>query len=200
MIIVWMFYEQFVNIWTCLFLGIFRIYQGYNQGTYRYYSRSETFIRERKLLVASVFRKLISREFGENIYYKYFYVCQRSLQEKFFDSDEIYQDIYRRVERRDKGDIKNMQTRLNESLVIAVRIIKTYIIFVVYVLAAVLYLVTLGLHPIVTAAGIILISLILLQKTYEYIINKYCYIDAQIVLIYKNVLDKLLLPEKKETR
>lgn len=150
--------------------------------------------------MASIFHKLISREFGENIYYKYFYVCQRSLQEKFFDSEEIYQDIYKRVERRDKGDIKKMQKRLNESLVIAVRIIKTYIIFVIYVLAAVLYLVTMGMNLLVTAAGIILISLVLLQKTYEYIINKYCYIDAQIVLIYKNVLDKMLLPEQKEPR
>lgn len=149
--------------------------------------------------MASVFRKLISREFGENIYYKYFYVCQRSLQDKVFDSDEIYQDIYRRVERKDKGDIKKMQKRLNESLVIAVRIIKTYVIFVVYVLAAVLYLVTLGLNPLVTAVGVLLISFVLLQKTYEYIINKYCYIDAQIVLIYKNVLDKLVPSEQKET-
>lgn len=148
--------------------------------------------------MASVFRKLISREFGENIYYKYFYVCQRSLQDKVFDSDEIYQDIYRRVERKDKGDIKKMQKRLNESLIIAVRIIKTYVIFVVYVLAAVLYLVTLGLSPLVTAVGILLISFVLLQKTYEYIINKYCYIDAQIVLIYKNVLDKLVPSEQKE--
>jgi hypothetical protein len=158
------------------------------------------FYQGEELFVASIFRKLISKEFGENIYYKYFYVCQRSLQEKFFDSDEIYQDIYRRVERKDKGDLKKMQKRLNESLITAVRIIKTYIIFVVYVLAAVFYLVTLGLHPLVTAAGILLISLILLQKTYEYIINKYCYIDAQIVLIYKNVLDKLLLQEQKESR
>lgn len=149
--------------------------------------------------MASVFRKLISREFGENIYYKYFYVCQRSLQDKVFDSDEIYQDIYRRVERKDKGDIKKMQKRLNESLVIAVRIIKTYVIFVVYVLAAVLYLVTLRLSPLATAVGILLISFVLLQKTYEYIINKYCYIDAQIVLIYKNVLDKLVPSEQKET-
>ncbi|SHO50728.1 hypothetical protein [Anaerocolumna xylanovorans] len=149
--------------------------------------------------MASIFRKLISREFGENIYYKYFYVCQRSLQDKVFDSDEIYQDIYRRVERKDKGDIKKMQKRLNESLVIAVRIIKTYVIFVVYVLAAVLYLVTIGLSPLATVVGILLISFVLLQKTYEYIINKYCYIDAQIVLIYKNVLDKLMVSEQNET-
>lgn len=150
--------------------------------------------------MGSVFRKLISREFGENIYYKYFYVCQKSLQDKVFDSKEIYQDIYRRVERRDKGDIRLMQTRLNDSLVTAVRIIKTYTIFVIYVLAAVFYLITLGMNPLVTAAGIVLISLILLLKTYEYIINKYCYIDAQIVLIYKNVLDKLLVSEQKENR
>lgn len=150
--------------------------------------------------MGSVFRKLISREFGENIYYKYFYVCQKSLQDKIFDSKEIYQDIYRRVERRDKGDIRLMQTRLNDSLVTAVRIIKTYTIFVIYVLAAVFYLITLGMNPLVTAAGIVLISLILLLKTYEYIINKYCYIDAQIVLIYKNVLDKLLVSEQKENQ
>jgi hypothetical protein len=149
-------------------------------------------------LVASVFRKLISREFGENIYYSYFNVCQKSLKDKFFDSNEIYQDIYKRIERKDKGDIKKMQSRLNESLIIAVRIIKTYMIFLVYVLAAIFYLVTLGLHPLFTIVGILLIFMVLLQKTYEYLINKYCYIDAQIVLIYKNVLEKLLLPEEKD--
>lgn len=148
--------------------------------------------------MASIFRKLISREFGDNIYYKYFYVCQKSLKDKFFDSNEIYQDIYKRIERKDKGDIKKMQSRLNESLIIAVRIIKTYLIFLVYVLAAIFYLVTLGLHPLFTVAGILLIIMVLLQKTYEYLINKYCYIDAQIVLIYKNVLEKLLLSEEKD--
>lgn len=148
--------------------------------------------------MGSVFRKLISREFGENIYYKYFYVCQRSLKDKIFDSNEIYQDIYKRVERKNTGDIKKMQKRLNDSLLMAVRIIRTYTIFLIYVLAAVLYLVTIGLTPIVTVVGILLIGCVLLLKTYEYIINKYCYIDAQIVLIYKNVLDKLLVLEKKE--
>ena len=34
-------------------------------------------------------------------------------------------------------------------------------------------------------------------KTYEFISNKFCYIDAQIVLVYKAVLDRIILNEHK---
>ena len=47
--------------------------------------------------MASIFKKLISRELGENTYNKYFFECQKSLQNKVFDSMAIYNDIYEKT-------------------------------------------------------------------------------------------------------
>ena len=52
--------------------------------------------------------KLISKEFGENKYNKYFFVCQKSLEDKSFDSKEIYNDISSQVEQQEKILDKNV--------------------------------------------------------------------------------------------
>ena len=39
--------------------------------------------------------------------------------------------------------------------------------------------------------------ILFLAKTYEFIINKYCFIDAHIVWIYKTVLDRILVINDK---
>ena len=48
-----------------------------------------------------------------------------------------------------------------------------------------------------TVMSLILISICFIYKIYEFITNKFCYIDAQIVLVYKAVLDRIILNERK---
>lgn len=151
--------------------------------------------------MASVFKKLISKELGENNYNKYFYVCQKSIQNKFFDSKEIYNDIYGLLKNKDYNAIKKMELRLNDSLLLAVRISRMYYFSFLFFIGAVFILLSKGLNPFITAISIILMSICFVVKTYEYLVNKYCFIDAQIVLVYKTVLDKIMIlnNERRQT-
>lgn len=148
--------------------------------------------------MASVFKKLISKEFGENKYNKYFFVCQRSLENKSLDSKEIYNDIYDSLKILDRNAIKKMQDRLNDALFLAVRISKTYFFSFLFYLGAAFFLITKDINPIITISSIILMSVCFIAKTYEFLINKYCFIDAHIVLVYKTVLERIILLKEIE--
>lgn len=150
--------------------------------------------------MSSIFKKLISRELGENNYNKYFYVCQKSLQNRVFDSKEIYNDIYERLKNKDPNSIKKMQERLNDALFLAVRISKTYFVSFLFFLGAIFFVVNKDINVFLTVISIITMSFCFLVKTYEFLINKYCFIDAQIVLVYKNVLDRILQVTEQELR
>lgn len=148
--------------------------------------------------MSSVFKKLISREFGENNYNKYFFVCQKGLNNKVLDNKEIYNDIYDKIKNKDKAVISIMQKRLNDSIMLTLRISKTYVLYFVYVLSAVFYLLTKDINPVILGFSIAAIFTVFLVKTYEFIVNKYCFIDAHIVLIYKTVLEKILVTTEQE--
>jgi hypothetical protein len=143
--------------------------------------------------MASVFKKLISRELGENNYNKYFFVCQKSIQNKAFDSKEIYNDIYEILKSKDKRSIKKMQERLNDAMILAVKISRTYFVAFLFYLGACLFLLARDMELVIAIGSLSLISVCFLVKTYEFLINKYCFIDAQIVLVYKSVLDRMTL-------
>jgi hypothetical protein len=145
------------------------------------------------ICMSSVFKKLISRELGENNYNKYFFVCQKSIQNKVFDSKEIYNDIYEILKSKDKKSIKKMQDRLNDAMILAIRISRTYFISFLFYIGASLFLITKDLNLLITISSIILMSICFIVKTYEFLVNKYCFIDAQIVLVYKTVLDKITI-------
>lgn len=148
--------------------------------------------------MTSVFKKLISRELGESKYNKYFFCYQKLIldkkyESKKFDNKEIYDDIYEMLKDKDQEDLKSMLERLLDAMCLALKISRNYIFtFIVYLLAAA-FIIFQGLLPVITVMGLILMSLCFIYKTYEFVVNKYCFIDAHIVLVYKSVLDRLLL-------
>jgi len=148
--------------------------------------------------MASVFKKLISRELGENNYNKYFFVCQKSLQNRVFDSKEIYNDIYEYLKLKDRKSIKKMQERLNDSMIIAIRISRTYFFSFLFYIGAAFFLMTKDINVLITAMSLLLMSICFIAKTYEFLVNKYCFIDAQIVLVYKTVLDSIITISERE--
>lgn len=143
--------------------------------------------------MASVFKKLISKELGKNNYNRYFFCYQKGINNKAISSKEIYNDIYERLKDRDITAIKKMHKRLNDAMVIALRISKTYFFAVLFFIGSCLFLLGQDLRPVITIIGLILMCLCFLFKSYEFIVNKYCFIDAQILLVYKAVLDELIL-------
>ncbi|MDD5936239.1 MAG: hypothetical protein PUC65_11905 [Clostridiales bacterium] len=145
----------------------------------------------------SVFRRLIRRELGEKSYNKYFTYIQKNLRERSLESREVYEDIYYRLKDKDIESIAHMHDRLNEAMLLSFRISKTYIFAVIVYLLGSIFILSRHLLPVITISSVTIMSVLFLIKTYEFVINKYCFIDAQIVLVYKSVLEKIILSHVK---
>lgn len=154
--------------------------------------------------MSGVFRKLLSRELGKNRYENYFYYYQRKIATGQYedggkmDQEEIYQDIRRTLADNDKAVLEAREERMMEALMTALRISKTYIFALAIYLLGVVLVATRPLPLWIIAVSVGLMSVFMALKTYEYIINKYCFIDAHILLIYQKVLQELLLCKEQE--
>lgn len=147
--------------------------------------------------MSSVFRKLISKELGEYSYHKYFRCYQKLIEEKKYNSkelknEEIFNDIYEQLKENEVTDLQARLERLLGAMCEALGINKNYSFAVIFYLISVIFIIFQGLAPIVTVAAIAAMSACFLYKTYEFVVNKYCYIDAHIIIVYKAVLDQLL--------
>lgn len=145
----------------------------------------------------SVFKKLIRKELGEVNYNKYFTYVQKNLRNKSLESKEVYEDIYTRLKDKDIESIARMHDRLNDAMLLAFRISKNYMFALIFYIAASAFILLKGLVPLISIMALGTMSVLFLVKTYEFVINKYCFIDAQIVLVYKSVLEKIILGHVK---
>ena len=86
-----------------------------------------------------------------------------------------------------------MLERLLDSMHLALSISKQYLfVLFAYILTIVIILFQ-GFTWWIAIASIAVLSIAFVYKTLEFIVNKYCFIDAHIVLVYKSVLDELIL-------
>lgn len=154
--------------------------------------------------MASVFRKLICKELGENAYNKYFTCYQNLIKNKKYNhhelnNEEIYEDIQGKLMDKDIEVLNKMLNRLSDSMFLVLRISKTFKFTVFMYLASILFLILYGVAFALGIGAAILITGCFMYKTYEYIVNKYCFIDAHIVIIYKSVLDRLILAKNLQS-
>ena len=149
-------------------------------------------------IVSNVFKKLISKEMGEVNYHRYFSFLKKNMEAKKVDSQALYNDMYEKLKYRDLKSITKMHSRLNDTMLLAFRISKNFFFAFIVYLAATVFLVTKDLQPQLTLFSMISMNVCFVYKIYEFIVNKFCYIDAQIVLIYKAVLDRIIMNEKRE--
>jgi hypothetical protein len=147
--------------------------------------------------MSNVFKKLISRELGEVNYHRYFTFVKKGMEMKKADSQLIYNDMYEKLKYRDLKSISKMHSRLNDTMLLAFRISKNFFFAFLFYLAASVFLIAKSLQPEITIVALILMNVCFVYKAYEFLSNKFCYIDAQIVLVYKAVLDKIILNEHK---
>lgn len=150
--------------------------------------------------MANVFKKLIRKELGETNYHRYSSFIKKNVENRMSESQTIFNDMYEKLKYRDIKSISKMHNRLNDTMLLAFRISKNFLFaFMFYFLAAV-YLIMRAMNPELTALAIILVTICFVYKTYEFISNKFCYIDAQIVLVYKAVLDRIILNERNSMK
>jgi hypothetical protein len=122
------------------------------------------------------------------------------METKMTDSQTIYNDMYEKLKYRDLKSITKMHNRLNDTMLLAFRISKNFFFAFLVYLAASIFLIVKDLQPLVTIIALILMNISFIYKAYEFISNKFCYIDAQIVLVYKAVLDRIILNEHKSAQ
>jgi len=150
-----------------------------------------------------VFKKLITKELGASRYNKYFFCYQKLIIEKKYDSTklsnkEIHDDMYNTLKDRDMVTLQKMLERLLDCMHLALSISKQYMfVLFAYILTIVLIL-SQGFLWWITVCSIAALSIAFIYKTIEFIVNKYCFIDAHIILVYKSVLDELILNRAKQ--
>ena len=106
--------------------------------------------------------------------------------------DEVYKDIYDKLKNLDRQTLTKRHNRLADTMVTAFSITNTFLIVVGFYLAALWVLISQGVNPMIAKVSIMIISVAFLYKLYEYILNKFCYVDAHIAIIYKTVLENLI--------
>lgn len=138
----------------------------------------------------NVLKRTLRKEFGQIKYEQYARSIKQNIREAKNDNSEIFNDLYETLRGSDEKKLEEMQERLNESLLDAFYVSKNYIgAFVAYLTAFVLIA---SLVAQMYAIPLLLfISVAFLVKTYEFLVNKFCYVDAHMVLIYKAVLDRI---------
>lgn len=151
--------------------------------------------------MASVFRKLICKELGTSSYNKYFTCYQKMIENKTYnhhilENDEIYEDMYNGLKDIDLPSLNKRIGHLSDAMFLVLRISKMFKYCVIVYFAAILFLILQGVALWIGLVSGVLLTIAVLYKTYEYIVNKYCFIDAHIVIIYKAVLDRLLINYK----
>ncbi|NLL73331.1 MAG: hypothetical protein GX237_07375 [Clostridiales bacterium] len=147
--------------------------------------------------MANVFKKLIRRELGEVNYHRYSSFVRKNIENRRSDSQKIFDDMYDKLKYRDIQSIAKMHNRLNDTMLLAFRITKNFMFTILFYLMASIYLVMRPMVPELTVIALILINISFIYKVFEFVSNKFCYIDAQIILVYKAVLDRIILNERK---
>lgn len=143
----------------------------------------------------NVLKKTLKQEFGYKKYEQYAASIKKGIRESKAYSKDIFDDIYHTIREKNEEDLTQMEQRLNKSLLDAFHISKNYLgAFIAYLIAFSI----IGSYAIQSVAipGMIVISILFLIKTFEFVVNKFCYVDAHMVLIYKSVLERVLTERK----
>ncbi len=138
----------------------------------------------------NVLKKTLRSEFGQKKYEQYARSIKQNIREARTDNSEIFNDLYETFHNQDEKRLEEMQERLNASLLDAFYVNKNYIgAFIAYLVAFVL--IASYVYEMYATPLLLFISTMFLVKTYEFLVNKFCYVDAHMVLIYKAVLDRI---------
>ena len=143
----------------------------------------------------SVFKKLIRREFGKKKYDRYCETIFKNLANRKAGVAEIYADIYECCRGKDKSVISKMQEQLHDAMQKSILICRNFAMVFIFYAFSLMFLLGEQLEPMVAWIAGGAMTLAFLVKLYEYFVNRFCFIDAQIIVVYKEVLEKLLKGE-----
>jgi multisubunit Na+/H+ antiporter MnhF subunit len=153
----------------------------------------------------NVFKEFLNQEFGKTNYNRYFNAVKKSLEKKSYyarkkGSEELYQELFFSLKDEDDETLKKKLENLIDAMYMAVRINRHYWLVLLFYLVACLVLIGEQLDGRITVVSLLTISVCFLYKTWEFVVNKYCYVDANIILVYKSVLDQIIEARKSASR
>ena len=144
----------------------------------------------------NVFKKCLRKEFGKKGYERYVRLFNEELKNHDdikvdIENKKIYKDMYEILSKDSETVIKEKLENLSVTLYNALQIIRKFSgILFVYALANIVLLM-LELDYYVTCASIAILGAAFLYKLLEFLENKFCFIDAYLIMIYKAVLEKI---------
>ena len=140
----------------------------------------------------NIFKKLLRTELGENRYNGLANFVDANLGPEVRESKELYDEIYNYCRQMDTKKILEMQMRLNEVLFQSFHTGKTYMaVFFIYLCSWFVSL-TMDLHTVVLLGAIGGITLCFGVMSYRFFASRCAYVDARIIEVYRNVLERLL--------
>lgn len=145
----------------------------------------------------NIFQKLLKEELGLSKYKDYLeqYTKMDQMRKKNGEKIKIsgvYEDIYESLKEIGIEDLLRKQQRLKDTMMTVFLICKNYIFVVAAYVIAALLIIYRGVDMSVNFGCVLVLSAAFLYKTYEFVVNKYSYLDAYIIIAYKAALEKLL--------
>ncbi|MCH5266940.1 MAG: hypothetical protein J1E62_01240 [Lachnospiraceae bacterium] len=147
----------------------------------------------------NVFQKCLRRDFGEYEYLLYVQMCREELRgqtpEKMsYENKPIYQHMYQLLKQETPESLTDRAERLLDTMHHAFQIGRQFFSVIIFYILSNIVLIGLELDYTVTCISLSLIGACFLYKLVEFLTNKYCFIDAYLVMVYKAVLEKLQPP------
>lgn len=144
----------------------------------------------------NVFRKCLCRELGDEAYRHYVEVCEKEFQkpkglQKKIEEQVVYKEMLLQLCKRSQTEISLSGERLVSTLYSAFLIGKRFLSVTVFYAIANLVVLLLELDYTVTCVAVAMMGVCFLYKLVEFLSNKYCFMDAYLIMVYKSVLEKL---------
>ena len=145
----------------------------------------------------NAFEGLLRQELGNSKYVDYLRKYQkmeqlRRTKGEMIKISDVSEEIYEGLKEKDINVLLQMQSRLKDTIMLVLRLSKHYIFIVITYFLALAIIFSLGEVTYINTITSVILTIAFFYKTYEFLVNKYSYLDACIVTAYKTALEKRL--------
>lgn len=143
----------------------------------------------------NAFEGLLRQELGNSKYVDYLRKYQkmeqlRRTKGEMIKISDVSEEIYEGLKEKDINVLLQMQSRLKDTIMLVLRLSKHYIFIVITYFLALAIIFSLGEVTYINTITSVILTIAFFYKTYEFLVNKYSYLDAYIVIAYKTALEK----------
>lgn len=148
------------------------------------------------MAMKSIFHKCLRSHFGEEQYLGFVKMCKEEISKSRSHGEDyrkksVYQSMYKILQNESKECIREKSKEASDAMYRAMVIRNRFFYIVAFYIIANIILINLNLEYYVTCGSIFLIGMAFLYKLVEFLTNKYCFIDAYLIMVYKAALETL---------